>query len=217
MKKNARAVSVISGVDGPTSVFIAKKPLKLTLRQKLERRKHQIKRKYVEKTLKGGSHSMDEVSEYIVNEYGFVEVNHDSDEIAEEYKQMRASFMIQYAPELLGEYAVLPELKSESTEDIELYIRQSEERMKRAMEIPQTVFDIDFHKYKKVFDNINDRMDIIIEKKYGYIGGGASGNKKLVKKYNCIYKDVCRYYGVTEDDIKNKSERYKDLVRTLSL
>lgn len=217
MKKSSSAVSVIGGADGPTAIFIAKKPLKLTLRQKAERLKHQIKRKYVEKTLTCESHSMDEVFDYIVNEYGFVEVDNDSDEIAEEYKQMRASFVIQYAPELLGEYAVLPELKSESKEDIDLYIRQREEQMKRAMEIPKTAFDIDFHKYEKVSDNMNDRMDITIEKKYGYIGGGASGNKKFIKKYNHIYRDVCRYYGVTEDDIKNKSERYKNLIQTLSL
>lgn len=181
MKKSASAVSVIGGADGPTSVFIAKKPAKLTLRQKLQRCKHIIKRTYVEKTLKNESHSMDEVIEYIEHKYGFVEVSNDSDEIAEEYKQMRASFMIQYAPELLGEYAVLPKLKSESPDDIKLYIEQREEQMRRAMEIPQTVFDIDFHKFKKFFNDINDNMDIIIEKKYAYIGGGVSGNKNLVQ------------------------------------
>lgn len=39
MKKSSSAVSVIGGADGPTSFFIAKKPLKLTLRQKAERLK----------------------------------------------------------------------------------------------------------------------------------------------------------------------------------
>lgn len=39
MKKSSSAVSVIVGADGPTAVFIAKKPLKLTLRQKAERLK----------------------------------------------------------------------------------------------------------------------------------------------------------------------------------
>ncbi len=217
MKKSASAVSVIGGADGPTSVFIAKKAAKLTIKQKMERLKHKIKKFYVEKTLKCESHSMDEVMEYIVNRYGFIKVARDSDEIAEEYRQMRASFLIQYAPELLGEYAVLPSLKSESPEDIETYLKKCDEQMKRAMEIPQTVFDIDFHKFKRVFADVNAHMAIVIEKKYAYIGGGASGSKKLIKQYNRIYKDLYRYYGVTEKDVRNKSERYKDLVRTLSM
>lgn len=41
---------------------------------------------------------------------------------------------------------------------------------------------------------------LIIEKKYAYIGGGASGSKGLMKKYEKIYKDVWRYYGVTAPD-----------------
>ena len=96
MKKNTSAVSVIGGADGPTSVFIAKKSHKRTLRQKLDRLMYQIRKTYVEKTLTSESHSMDEVMEYIVNKYGFVEADRDCDEIAEEYKQMRASFMMLY-------------------------------------------------------------------------------------------------------------------------
>ncbi len=88
--------------------------------------------------------------------------------------------------------------------------------MQRAMEIPSTEFDIDFHKFKKAFDDINDTMYIVIEKKYAYIGGGAGGNKKVVKNFQSIYKDIYRYYGVTKEDKVSKSERYKDVVRTLS-
>ena len=200
MEKSANSVSVIGGADGPTSIFLLKKNAKLTLRHKIQRTKKKIKRFYVGKTLSCESHGLDEVMEYIVNRYGFVEVDKDAEEFAEEYKQMRASFIIQYAPELLGESATCPELKSESPEDVEVYIRQNEERMQRAMEIPSTEFDIDFHKFKKSFDDINDTMHIAIEKKYAYIGGGASGNKKVVKCFRRIYKDVYRYYGVTKED-----------------
>ena len=148
MKKSASAVSVIGGADGPTSIFF-KKNAKLTLKQKIQRAKNKIKRFYVDKTLSCESHSLDEVIEYIVNRYGFAEVDKDAEEFPEEYQQMRASFIIQYAPELLGESTACPKLKSESPKDVEAYIRQSEERMQRAMEIPSTEFDIDFHKFKK--------------------------------------------------------------------
>lgn len=216
MKKCARAASAIVGADGPTSVFILKRNGKLTLRQKAERLKKKVKRYYVEKTLTCESHSLDEVMEYIVNRYGFTEVKNDWDEVAEEYKQMRASFMIQYAPELLGEYAILPQLKSDSPEDVEMYLKQSEERVQRALEIPSAVFDIDFHKFKQTFDDMNDNIHIIIEKKYAYIGGGAAGSKKLIKQFQHIYKDVYRYYGVTKEDKENQSDRYKDVVERLS-
>lgn len=215
-EKSASAVSVIRGADGPTSVFLLKKNAKLTLRQKIQRTKNKIKRFYVGKPLSCESHGLDEVMEYIINRYGFVEVDKDAEEVAEEYQQMRASFIIQYAPELLGESIAYPKLKSELPEDLEVYIRQSEERMQRAMEIPSTEFDIDFHKFKKSFDDINDNMNLVIEKKYAYIGGGADGNKKVIKSFQRIYKDVYRYYGVTKEDKISKSERYKDVVRALS-
>lgn len=129
---------------------------------------------------------------------------------------MRASFLIQYAPQFLGEFAAEPKLKSESAEDVKLYLNQSEERMQKAVEIPPATFDIDFHKFKKTFDDMNDNMDIVIEKKYAYIGGGAAGNKKVLRKFRHIYKDIYRYYGVTKEDIESKSKRYKEVVRNLS-
>lgn len=77
----------------------------------------------MERTIRCESHTLDEVMEYLVNRHGFVEA--EGTENTEEYREMRASFIIQYAPELLGEYAVIPELKSKSHEDIQAYIRQT--------------------------------------------------------------------------------------------
>lgn len=215
MEKNASAVSVIGGADGPTSVFLLKRDQKLTLRQKMQRIKYNIKRTYVEKTLKSGGHTLDEVMAYLVKVHGFVELDKDSDEMREEYSRMRASFLIQHAPKLLGEYAILPQLKSESQEDLWDYVRQSEERIQKAMEISSAEFDIDFHKFQISFDDINDNIHFLIEKRFGYIGGGASGNKKIVKRFQQLDKDIHRYYGVTEEDIKTKSKRYEDVVRAL--
>ena len=48
------------------------------------------------------------------------------------------------------------------------------------------------------------------------IGGGASGNKKEMRKFQRIYRDVHRYYGVTSEDIENKSKRYEQVVRALT-
>lgn len=192
MKKSSSAVSVIGGADGPSSIFF-KKNAKLTLKQKIQRAKNKIKRFYVDKTLSCESHSLDEVIEYIVNRYGFAEVDKDAEEFPEEYQQMRASFIIQYAPELLGESTACPKLKSESPKDVEAYIRQSEERMQRAMEIPSTEFDIDFHKFKKAFDDINDTMYIVIEKNMHILAVGLVEIKRWLKTFRVsikIYTDI---------------------------
>lgn len=192
MKKSASAVSVIGGADGPTSIFF-KKNAKLTLKQKIQRAKNKIKRFYVDKTLSCESHSLDEVIEYIVNRYRFAVVDKDAEEFPEEYQQMRASFIIQYAPELLGESTACPKLKSESPKDVEAYIRQSEERMQRAMEIPSTEFDIDFHKFKKAFDDINDTMYIVIEKNMHILAVGLVEIKRWLKTFRVsikMYTDI---------------------------
>ena len=207
-------MTMIGKPDGPTSVFVIKKNSKLTWKQKLERCKYKIKRTYVEHTIKPESHNLDEVIEYIVNKYGFVELDHD--EVCFERDELRASFIMQYAPELLGEYAAMPRLKSESKEDIEAHIKQFQVRKQRAEEVPVSEFDIDFHKFQIPFDDRNDNMYIIIEKRFAYIGGGVSGDKKQMRRFHRIYKDVHRYYGVTAEDIKNKSKRYEQVIRALT-
>ena len=214
MSKCASATTIIGGSDGPTSVAIIKRNPKLTLKQKLQKSIYNIKKFYVEKSIKADGHTLDEVMDYIVTKYGFVEL--DKNEVDLEYNEMRASFILQYAPELLGEYATMPRLKSESQEDIQVHIEEFRKRQQRAMEIPVADFDIDFHKFQLPFDDNNDNVYITVEKRFAYIGGGASGNKKIVKKFNRIFKDVYRYYGVTREDIENKSKRYEEVVRTLS-
>ena len=57
---------------------------------------------------------------------------------------------------------------------------------------------------------------VIIEKRFAYIGGGVSGDKKQMRRFHRIYKGVHRYYGVTAEDIKNKSKRYEQVIRALS-
>ena len=208
-----RKDTIIGGADGPTSVFLIKKNPKLTLRQKLEKLKYKIKRTYVERTIKSNSHSLDEVMDYIVNVHGFVEI--EGDQVRQEYNEMRASFIMQYDPELLGEYATMPQLKSESKEDIIAHIGEIQKRQQRTMEIPTEKFDIDFHRFQISFDDINDNMYIIVEKRFAYIGGGASVNKKEMKRFHKIFKDVHRYYGVTSEDIEKKSKRYEQVVRAL--
>ena len=208
------STAIIRGADGPTAVSVIKRNSKLTLKQKIGKLKYKVKRAYVEAIIKAKGHSIDEVMDYIVNVHGFAEIV--NDEVHQEYEELRASFILQYAPELLGEYATMPRLKSESKEDIQAHIKQFQVRQQMAREIPTTEFDIDFHKFQIAFDDINDNMYITIEKRFAYIGGGASGNKKEMRRFQRIFRDVHRYYGVTSEDIEKKSKRYEKVVRALT-
>ena len=108
----------------------------------------------VERRLSAQSHTLNEVMDYIVNVHGFREADSNSEEVLEEYKEMRAFFLIRYAPELLGEYAENPPLKSTDEEAVRKFLEQSRQRIQKAMEISITKFDIDFYKYTKIYFDI---------------------------------------------------------------
>ena len=157
---------------------------------------------------------MEDVLAFAVNECGLTELDRDSIKVREEYQQLRASFMLQYKPELLGEYAKLPPLESEESEAVMEHMEKCKEQFQHAMAVPKEQFDIDMHKYVKEYSDINENLDVVIETKYGYIGGGACGDK-AIKDLNELMIRMHQYYGVTQKDIDNRTERYKNLVRTL--
>ena len=112
-RKRVSATTIIGGSDGPTSIFlVGNKGGKLSLRQKFERACYEVRKKRVEKSIKADAHTMDEVCEYIVNELGYIEVDKSEFRYKEEYREMRASFLMQYKPELLGELAEIPKLEN---------------------------------------------------------------------------------------------------------
>ena len=209
-----KSTNIIGKPDGPTSYFVLSRDKKLTLKQRMQKVRFQLRKKWVEKHISSGAHTMDEVCQYIQKQYDFREVMGEQAGVQYEYEEMRASFIMTHAPELLGEYAKHPELKGHSEEEIREFMEQIEARKEIAKKVPKEKFDIDFHKFeKKMGDN---EMHIIIEKKYEHISGGASG-KKTIKKFHKIFKDIYRYYGVTQEDIDQKTKRYETLIRRLAV
>ena len=53
--------------------------------------------------------------------------------------------------------------------------------------------------------------------KFGVSYNANSGDKKLKKQLKNMYQEIYLYYGVSEEDIKNRSERYSSLVMALSM
>ena len=213
--KEVSTVSIVRD-DKPTSFFlVGRNNSKLTPKQKIKKFLYDVRKKRIAKSLKANPHSMEQVADYIVTELGFSEVDKTKTEYKTEYFQMRASFILQYKPELLGDLAEAPKLENHEEETIELFMEQIEQRQKAAEDIPPDIFDIDLHIYEK--GDGNNQSRITVEKNYGYIGGSASGSKNgFMRKFDKTFRKVYQYYGVTQKDIDNNTKRYIELVKTLA-
>ena len=210
---------IIGGADGPTAIFFADKTHKPTLLQRVQRFFSRTKRHFIEKRIVPGTHTIEEVEEYLKSRYGFVEADRTDSFFIEEYEQMRTSFLFEHRPDLVEGQEI--DFDLDPSEDSAVIMRKLQEKSDKEREIaesiPRAEFDIDYHRYIKTGKDINDSMDIIIERNYAYFGGGAQGSNGYIRKWRRIYKDVYRYYGVSEEDIRNRTKRYKDLVLELSM
>ena len=83
-----------------------------------------------------------------------------------------------------------------------------------AAEIADDIFPLDFHIYEIKFPG-NCMMQIGVETVCQVIDGSFSGNKKTMKELKKLFREIYLYYGVTTEDIKNETERYKLLLATL--
>ena len=213
--KAVSSVNVMKGDDGPTSFFIVgRNNSKQTLKQKIQKFLYDVRRKRIVKSLKANPHSIEQVADYIT-ELGFSEVDKSEPEYKTEYSQMRASFILQYKPELLGDLAEAPKLENHEEETIKHFMEKIEQRQKAAEDIPPDIFDIDLHIYEK--GDGNNQSRITVEKNYGYIGGSASGSKNgFMREFDKTFRKVYQYYGVTQKDIDNNTKRYRELVKTLA-
>ena len=81
-------------------------------------------------------------------------------------------------------------------------------------EMPDSIIPMDFHLYKiEINDNF---LEMEIDYTWNIFGMSYLGNKAVMKKFKKISRDLYSYYGVTEEDIINKTERYSSLVTSLS-
>ena len=207
--------AVIGSPDGPTSYFIiGGKNHKLTLKQRFQKWRFAKKKAWAVKRIKANPHTLDEVCEYIKTELGFEELEATSKVYQHEYRELRASFLIQHAPELLGELKERPRLAGQSEEEIRAFMDAVEVQKQAALQVSKEDFDIDFRMFKKHLGD--SEQHLLIEKRYVYIGGGASGSTKVVKQFKKVFRAVHCYYGVTEEDIENKTRRYEDYLKQLA-
>ena len=218
MGKNVMATTIIGGADGPTSVFIAgkgEKGGKRKLSHRIRNCMYGQKRKRVAKKIVANPHELHEVVEYIQNKYNAVEVCDESHSYLEERNSLKASLVLKHKPELLGDMREIERPKEYNEKTRVAFMQQVELQMKRAQEIPDEVFPIDFHIYEIRFSD-TVRIRISMENVWDILSISYSGEKKMMRKMSQISKDIYLYRGVTKEDIRNKSERYSGLLTTLS-
>ena len=212
--KSKSGVSIIGGADGPTSIFIAgraqKRPLKVRIRSILYR----FKRKRAEKKVVAGEHTLDELVQYAKNSYNLIETNSSERKYIEQQNNLKESLILQHKPEILGEMKDIPKPNIYNEKSIREYLYKIEARREMIAEMPDNVIPMKFHLYEiRIGD---DSLEMNIDYIWNILAISYSGNKKVMKQFQKISKDLYIFYGVSEDDIKKKTERYLSLVTALS-
>lgn len=214
MGKGADSVSIIGGADGPTSIFIARKGGKVKFITRIQNFFRKIKRNRIKRRITANPHTLEEVMELLKREYGAVEVSNQSHNYLEQRRCLKASLVMRYRPDLIGELMDLKPPRGEDAEALKVFLGQIQERNNRAAEIADDIFPLDFHIYEIVRPE-NGKMQVEVETVWQVLGGSVSGDRKTMKQLKEVLKKIYLYYGVNEEDIKNETERYKSLLTIL--
>lgn len=212
--QNVNQVSIINDEDGPTSVFILGESKKQPLKSRIRNAIYQSRRKRVEKKIAANPHTLVEVVEYARNHYELVEINPATVRFIEQQKNLKASLIMQHKPELLGERKDIPKPDFYKEESIKKFLKEIEIRNNLIDQLPDHVIPMDFHIYEIKIGE--DLLEIEIDYIWSIFGISYSGNKSVMKKFKKIARDLYGYYGVSEEDMKNRTKRYSSLVTTLS-
>lgn len=214
MGKGAGSVSIIGGADGPTSIFIVGKGGKVKITTRIQNYFRIIKRNRIKKQITVNPHTLEEVVELLKREYGAVEVSQQSHNYLEQKNNLKASLIMCHRPDLLGELINLEPPEGEDVEALKAFCEQIQERNDRAAEIADDIFPIDFHIYEIRCPG-NGMMQVSVETVWQKLDGTCSGDKKTMRQLKMLFKKIYLYYGVTAEDIKNETERYKSLLGVL--
>ena len=116
MGKVAGSISIIGGADGPTSIFIAGKGGKVKFKTRIGNHFRKLKSNRIKKRLTANSHTLEEVVEWLKQEYKAVEISQQSFSYQEQRKCLKATLVMRHCPDLLGERV---DLKPPEREDME--------------------------------------------------------------------------------------------------
>lgn len=218
IEKSKSGVSIIGGADGPTSIFIAGKTQKRYLKVKIRNAIYKHKRKRAEKKVVAGAHTLNELVQYAMNKYDLIEINVAERKYIEQRINLKENLILQHKPEVLGEMKDIPKPDISNEESVRQYLdkikARSEMITEMIAEMPDDIIPMNFHLYEiRIGDDV---LEMEIDYIWNIFGISYSGNRKVIKQFEKISKDLYIYYGVSEDDIKKKTKRYLSLIAELS-
>ena len=219
-KKTAGA-TIIGGPDGPTSVFLCgrgrdKNPLR-RLKWNLRNWKDAGKRKAAERRIKAGAHTMEETVRYMMEKYHAVEEGDTYPHYQERRQGMKYSLIQQRQPQLLGKIEPVhpprdlsdPQEAARWLQEVEA---QTEELQARVRAVPEEDFPMEYHLY--TIDLGEDGMlEMETDPLHEQFSCSYAGKKEVLER---VQQDLYLYYGVSQEDIDRKTERYRMLVLVLS-
>ena len=214
IEKSKSGVSIIGGADGPTSIFIAGRTQKRPLKVKMQNAIYKHKRKRAEKKIVAGAHTLNELVQYAMNKYDLIEINVAETKYIVQRINLKESLILQHKQEVLGEMKDIPTPDISNEESVRQYLDKIKARSEMIAEMPDDIIPMNFHLYEIIIGD--DVLEMEIDYIWNIFGISYSGNRKVMKKFEKISKDLYLYYGVSEDDIKKKTERYSSLVAALS-
>lgn len=216
----AAAGSSTIRADGPTSIYIKGVTDRDVSPQELEGRAFFKKRKEeIENSITANPHTLDQVIAYIMEKYHGIELSKENRICHQQKGNLKEALIMKHCPRLLEE-ADLPSLDSILPSDYQdpalqkAFGEKLELRQKKINEIPEALFPMDYHIYE--INLPQGQIQIDIEKHWECLGCSVTGDPEEMPHLMNIVKDIKSYYGVTEEDIRTKSERFQDLVITLA-
>ena len=212
MRNNS--VAIIGGADGPTSVYVAGRTRRIPLKHRIKNYINKCKSKKAQKRIIAGAHTLEEVVSYADEKYHLNEVAETQRKYIEQRKCLKESLISRCKPELLGDLAEPKKPESYTEESVREMQKQWLARREMIDKIPDSEMPMDFHIYEVCSGQA--RLEMEIDYRWKIFGISYSGSKKEMKQFKEIARDLYLYYGVSEEDIQNKTERYQSLLATLS-
>ena len=222
--RGAKAVSIIGGADGPTSIFMAGTDPKKNGARKRQREKKLEKWKEI---LPAEPHTLEEVEQYLVEKWQAETLPGDCEEAVFMEQAMRTTLVLTHRPELLTVPEPAPLDRRASKKEQMAFLDQIQKRFDDAEKVSGQI-PIDFRVYRIRLEKqdlqdpedkaaaVNSHLDVQIEKDFQILQVSFQHQgEREERKMKEMVKDIYRYYGVTEEDKEEGTERFLALVHIL--